>query len=85
MIIPTLTAYMRCDHAGPEGGCDKAMPVQLVLTVAGGFAFRPPPDAKEWQVGTNQAGIFITLCPKHAQKVVQPPVALASALAGAKH
>lgn len=80
MIVPTLTAYMRCDHDRPDGGCDKALPVQLVLLVSGGFGFRPPPDAKEWQVSVGPAGQFITLCPAHKQTLVEPPADLAAAL-----
>ena len=57
MIIPTLTAYMRCDHDGPEGGCDAALPVQLILLVSGGFGFRPPPDARPWHVGAGPVAL----------------------------
>jgi hypothetical protein len=81
MIIPTLTAFMRCDHNAPDGGCDKAVPVQLILLTSGGFAFRPSPDTKDWQVGAGAVGQFICLCPVHRQTVVQAIPDLATALA----
>ncbi|HET9554332.1 MAG TPA: hypothetical protein VFP50_15325 [Anaeromyxobacteraceae bacterium] len=62
------------------------MPVQLILLVSGGFGFRPPPDAKAWQLGAGPAGQFLCRCPKHAEKVVKPPSELAAVLAGgSKH
>lgn len=72
IILPGVdAAEMRCS----EPGCPEREPVELALTVTGGFAFRPDPERfKDWQVGVAGNGTFLAYCKAHKKpekKLVQ--------------
>lgn len=70
-MIVFAVASMECD----EQGCKTTQIGRLVLTVSGGFAFRPnATSGPKWHVGAAPNGVFVSHCPEHARRVTSAPV-----------
>lgn len=63
MIEMNTEARMICE----DEGCGIALTVKLVLTLSGGFAFKPP-IGHGWQI-TAANGMFLSRCPEHRKLI----------------
>ena len=68
MVTLEGKAKMACE----KPGCTASAPALLVLTVAGGFAFKPLVQGWQVRVAPGGMGPFSTLCPEH--RVTVEPV-----------
>lgn len=63
MIELDTEARMICE----DDDCEAALSVKLVLTLSGGFAFKPP-VGHGWQI-TGANGMFLSRCPEHRKLI----------------
>jgi hypothetical protein len=68
MILINLHAHAECE----EPSCGAKTPARIMLLSTGMLGAEL--DSNDWQAGYVKPGAaWLTLCPKHAQKVVRPP------------
>lgn len=65
MISIEQTATMKCET------CTAKLNVEVVLTLSGGFAVKPP-AGHGWQI-TGMNGLFLTRCPDHRKLIEGEP------------
>lgn len=68
MIELSTEAAMLCEE------CKTSLSVKLVLTISGGFAFKPP-LGHGWQI-TAVNGMFLSRCPEHRKLIDDAPTKL---------
>jgi hypothetical protein len=65
LIFINLHAHAQCEE------CEARIPAKVILLSTGTFGCEL--DSKLWQAGYAKPGQpWMTLCPKHAQRVVKP-------------